>query len=66
MALIESPIFEDGIIYRECLEDAIVIFSNQKLPKEISNDDISKFKWISRDKTVIQQDYLENLWNFRI
>ncbi len=33
MALIESPIFEDGIIYREWLEDEIVIFSNQKLPR---------------------------------
>jgi len=27
MALIESPIFEDGIIYREWIQDEIVLFS---------------------------------------
>jgi DNA-binding transcriptional LysR family regulator len=49
MALIESPVFKDGIVYREWLEDEIVIFSNQKLPKKISNTDTAKFKWVCRD-----------------
>lgn len=49
MALIESPIFEDGIIYREWLEDEIVIFSNQKLPKKVSNEDTARFKWVCRN-----------------
>ena len=49
MALIESPIFEDGIIYREWLEDEIVIFSNQKLPKRLKNEDLLSFKWICRN-----------------
>ena len=45
MALIESPIFEDGIIYREWLEDEIVIFSNQKLPRRVKNEDLQSYKW---------------------
>ncbi len=49
MALIESPIFEDGIIYREWLEDEIVIFSNQKLPRRVKNEDLQSFKWVCRD-----------------
>lgn len=49
MALIESPIFEDGIIYREWLEDEIVIFSNQKLPKKVKNEDLQSFKWVCRN-----------------
>jgi LysR family transcriptional regulator, transcriptional activator of the cysJI operon len=49
MALIESPVFEDGIIYREWLEDEIVIFSNQKLPRRVKNDDLQSFKWVCRD-----------------
>jgi len=49
MALIESPIFEDGIIYREWLEDEIVIFSNQKLPRRLKNDDLQSYKWVCRD-----------------
>ena len=48
MALIESPIFEDGIIYREWIEDEIVIFSNQKLPKRLKNEDLLNYKWIFR------------------
>lgn len=49
MALIESPIFEDGIIYREWMEDEIVVFSNQKLPKNINEKEIMRYKWICRD-----------------
>jgi DNA-binding transcriptional LysR family regulator len=50
MALIESPIFEDGIIYREWMEDEVVIFSNQPLPKKIKNDILLSAKWVCRDQ----------------
>ena len=49
MALIESPIFEDGIIYREWIEDEIVIFSNQKLPRRVKSEDLLKYKWVCRE-----------------
>jgi len=49
MALIESPIFEDGVIYREWIEDEIVIFSNQKLPRRLKDEDLLSFKWVCRD-----------------
>lgn len=49
MALIESPIMEDGIIYREWIEDEIVVFSNQKLPRRLKNEDLQSFKWVCRD-----------------
>ena len=49
MALIESPIFKDGIIYREWIEDEVVVFSNQKLPRRLKNDDLQSFKWVCRD-----------------
>jgi DNA-binding transcriptional LysR family regulator len=50
MALIESPVFKDGIIYREWLEDEIVVISNQKLPKKLTNKNILSYKWVCRDK----------------
>ena len=50
MALIESPVFEDGVIYREWIEDEIVIFSNQKLPRRVKADDLQAYKWICRDR----------------
>jgi len=51
IALIESPVFRDGIIYREWIEDELVIFSNQPLPKQLRKEDMYKFDWICRDET---------------
>jgi len=50
IGLIESPIFRDGLIYREWVEDELVIFSNQPLPKQLKREDMYKFDWICRDE----------------
>ncbi len=50
LALIESPIFLDGLIYREWLEDEFVLFSNQPLPNYVNLNDLKEFKWICRDE----------------
>jgi len=50
MALIESPIFVDGVMYREWMEDEIVIFSNQPLPKRLKNEDLQSYRWVCRNK----------------
>jgi len=50
LALIESPIFKDGIIYREWLEDELVLFSNVPIPRYLKVEDLYKFDWICRDE----------------
>lgn len=50
IALIESPVFKDGLIYREWEEDELVIFSNQQIPKQLRKEDLYKFDWICRDE----------------
>ena len=50
IALIESPIFRDGITYREWVEDELVVFSNQQLPKQLKAEDLMEFDWICRDE----------------
>lgn len=50
IALIESPIMRDGVIYREWEEDELVVFSNQPIPKNLRKDDLYKFDWICRDE----------------
>jgi len=50
IALIESPIFEDDVIYREWMEDEIVIISNQKLPRRVKDEDLLSYKWICRNR----------------
>jgi len=63
LALIESPIFKDGVIYREWMDDEIVIFSNQVIPKRVKNEHLKKFKWVCRDNEShtrkIFKEYLE-------
>ena len=50
VALIESPIFKDGIIYREWVEDELVVFSNQPLKKHLTADDLLDCDWICRNE----------------
>ena len=50
VALIESPVFRDGIIYREWVEDELVLFSNQVIKKHVGADELLNFDWICRDE----------------
>ena len=64
LALIESPIFLDGILYREWLEDEMVLFSNSPLPKQISLEKLKDYNWIFREegshtKKVIREAFDE-------
>jgi DNA-binding transcriptional LysR family regulator len=50
VALIESPVFHDGIVYREWVEDELVLFSNQPIKKHLSSEDLFEFDWICRNE----------------
>ncbi|HRF57139.1 MAG TPA: LysR family transcriptional regulator [Campylobacterales bacterium] len=50
IALIESPNFRDGVIYREWMEDELVFFSNMPLPKYIKPSDLKKYAWVCREE----------------
>ncbi len=50
LGLIESPIFMEGLIYREWMDDELVLFSNSPLPKYVKKEDLYNFKWICREE----------------
>jgi len=50
IALIESPVMEDGLIYREWVEDELVVISNQPIKKQLAADDLLEFDWICRNE----------------
>ena len=50
LGLIESPVFKEGLVYREWMEDELVLFSNTKLPKYVRVEDLYRFKWICREE----------------
>lgn len=49
LALIESPIFKENIVYREWLEDELVLFSNSPLPKTVKKEDLASYFWVCRE-----------------
>lgn len=49
IALIESPVFRDGVVYREWCEDELVLFSNSPLPKQLKADQLLELYWICRE-----------------
>jgi len=50
LAIIESPIFLDNIIYREWTEDEMLLFSNQPLPKSVRPEDLNNYNWVCREE----------------
>lgn len=56
LALLESPIFRDGIIYREWMDDELVLVSNAPLPRVVKPEDLNTFRWVCEDeKSPIRQ-----------
>jgi len=49
VGLIESPIFDDSLIYREWFDDELVIFSNTPLSKTVNTEELYDYKWICRE-----------------
>ncbi len=50
LALLESPIFQDGIIYREWMDDELVLVSKTPLPKVVKPDDLNSYRWVCREE----------------
>ncbi|NOZ91556.1 MAG: LysR family transcriptional regulator [Epsilonproteobacteria bacterium] len=50
VGLIEVPIFDDDLIYREWFDDELVIVSNTHIPKILRTEELYEFKWICREE----------------
>ena len=50
LALLESPMFNDSIVYREWMDDELVLVSKTPLPKFISPRRLNSFRWVCREE----------------
>ena len=50
VGLIESPVIDSDLIYREWLEDELVVVSNVPIPKILKTEELYDFDWICRDE----------------
>jgi DNA-binding transcriptional LysR family regulator len=62
MGLIEAPIYDEELVYRNWLEDELVLFSNTPLPRTINIEELYNFDWVCREagshtRNVIQEKF---------
>jgi len=50
VGLIESPVMDQDLIYREWLEDELVLVSNVPISKTLKTEELYDFDWICRDE----------------
>lgn len=50
IAISEAIVFDDEIKYVEWLDDELLIFSNQKIPKVMDASLLNAYEWVCRDK----------------
>lgn len=50
VGLIESPVIDNDLIYREWLEDELVVVSNTPISKLLNTEELYDFSWICRDE----------------
>jgi len=50
VGLIESPSMDNNLIYREWLEDELVVVSNTEINKVLNTEELYDFSWICRDE----------------
>jgi DNA-binding transcriptional LysR family regulator len=50
LGLIESPVMDNDMVYREFLEDELVLFSNAPISKTVHTEELYGFRWICREE----------------
>lgn len=50
VGLLESPVMDNDLIYREWLEDELVVVSNVPISKMLKTEELYDFSWICRDE----------------
>jgi DNA-binding transcriptional LysR family regulator len=51
VGLIESPVMDSDMIYREWLEDELVVVSNVPIPKILKTEELYDYRWVCRDES---------------
>jgi DNA-binding transcriptional LysR family regulator len=51
VGLIESPVMDSDMIYREWLEDELVVVSNVVIPKILKTEELYDYRWICREES---------------
>ncbi|HHB95197.1 MAG TPA: hypothetical protein ENK88_08630 [Campylobacterales bacterium] len=65
LGLIETPIFDNSLIYKEWMKDELVICSKMPIPNSIDENELGKYRLIARKKDsltrIVISNFLENI-----
>ncbi len=51
VGLIESPVMDGDLMYREWIEDELVVVSNVPIPKTLKTEELYDYRWICREES---------------
>lgn len=67
LALVEETDFNSSILYREWMDNDLVLFSREPLPPYINKDQLKNYRWISRNQdSRVHQAIIEKFENIGI
>jgi DNA-binding transcriptional LysR family regulator len=60
LGFIEFPIFDDSLIYREWMEDEMVVCSKRQLPNSLNRNDLNRCRIVCKAKGKFLREFIEN------
>jgi len=60
LGFIESPVFDNSLVYREWIDDELVVCSKKKLPNSLGKDDLNKLRLVSSEKGSFSRAFIED------
>ena len=62
LGFIESPIFDNSLVYREWMDDELVICSKKKLPNSLNKDDLNRHRLVSSERGSFSRAFIEDFF----
>jgi len=63
IAMVEAPGFDDDMLYREWMEDELVLFSNSPIPRYVKKEDLYNFDWVCREEASHTREIISNIFD---
>lgn len=60
LGFIESPVFDDSLVYREWMDDELVICTKKKLPDSLGKDDLNRYRLVSSERGSFSRAFIED------
>ena len=62
LGLIESPVMDSDLIYREWFDDELVLFSNSPLPKTVNTEELYEYRWVCREEGSYTRELISDVF----